>query len=405
MSNWFDPDCALAAIATARPATDTGSAVDAPPAVVDPATLDGVAATKAVKPRFGTPPASAFAVPVPFCVTAVCADVVETSVARALLWSAFANAAASFGLDAAGFVSLACVWAWGCWMTLLAICVLPFVKAEADACLSSLLSVVAGADAWFAGAVSLVSGVGVASCAVTVAVADLVCRLVASPITGVAALRLLIGVGGLTGGATVIAAATGCGALVAALCVAAAAGSAVVVALSLPLSSLLLSLGDAFAGAAGAALMSSVESAGGTPVVVAPLAEESALLGIVAALALAVASLRAWGPVLPPVDVRGATFPPVDAAGLGAPSCAAAGAVLLIGVAAGFVFGLAVDGWEEAWPGGELPALFGVGLVAPLFVAPLFADPVFVGAGFVGAEFVDGEVVGPEFADVALVGP
>jgi hypothetical protein len=85
MSNWLDPDCARAAIATARPATGTGSAVDAALDAVDPAAFDGAAAAKAVKPRFGTPATSAFAAPLPFCAFAVSdADAVETSVARAL---------------------------------------------------------------------------------------------------------------------------------------------------------------------------------------------------------------------------------------------------------------------------------------------------------------------------------
>jgi hypothetical protein len=88
MSNWLDPDCARAAIATARPATGTGSAVDAAPDAVDPAAADDVVAANAVKPRFGTPATSAFAAPTPLCVFAVAAvsdaDMAEPSVARTL---------------------------------------------------------------------------------------------------------------------------------------------------------------------------------------------------------------------------------------------------------------------------------------------------------------------------------
>jgi hypothetical protein len=85
MSNWLDPDCARAAIATATPATGTASAVDAALDAVDPAAFDGAVPAKAVKPRLGTPATSAFAAPLPFCGFAVSdADVAETSVARAL---------------------------------------------------------------------------------------------------------------------------------------------------------------------------------------------------------------------------------------------------------------------------------------------------------------------------------
>ena len=85
MSNWLDPDCARAAIATATPATGTGSAVDAALDAVDPAAFDGVVAAKAVKPRIrhaGDVRFRGAAAVLRFAVSD--ADVAETSVARAL---------------------------------------------------------------------------------------------------------------------------------------------------------------------------------------------------------------------------------------------------------------------------------------------------------------------------------
>jgi hypothetical protein len=412
MSNWLDPDWARAAIATATPATGTGSAADAAPDGVDPAALDGVAAAKAVKPRFGTPATSALAAPLPLCAFAVAAvrdaDVAETSVARALARSVLAGAAGSDGLDATVLVSLACAGAGVCWMTLPAACVLPAVTAEADASLSPPLSVVADADTWFAGAASLVSDVGAPSCAVTVAVAGLVGRLVASPIAAVAALTVLTGVGGLTGGATVIAAATGCGGLAAAIAAAAVAGSVVAAPLLLLLLSLLPALDDALAGVAGAATMTWVGSAGLTLSVPAGSAWELGLLGRFAALAAA--PLGACGPVLPAVDAGDGFFPPLAAGGLAAPGCAAAAAVLPIGVAAGSAFGLTAGGLAEAWPcDGVPPAFVGAEFVEPVFVDPAFAgagfaDAELVGVGFAGAGFVGAEFVGAEFDDAEFAG-
>jgi hypothetical protein len=302
-----------------------------------------------------------------------------------------AGAAVSVGLDAVGFVPL--VWAWICWTTLLAVCVLPAVKAAADASLSLPLSVVAGVDAGFAGAVSLVSGAGAASCSATVAVAGLVDRLVASPIAAVAALAVLTGVGGLTGGATVIAAATGCGGLAAAIAAAAVAGSVVAVPLLLPLSSLLPSLDDAFAGVANATVTTWVGSVGGTLLV----SVGSGLLGTF--VALAAAPVGAWGPELPLVDARDGVFPPLTGGRLAAPGCGAAGAVLLIGVAAGSAFGLTDDGWEAPWPcDGALLAFLGAEFVAPVLVDPLLVDAGFAAEEFVGAGFADAGFVGAEFA-------
>jgi hypothetical protein len=305
-----------------------------------------------------------------------------------------AGAAVSVGLDAVGFVSLA--WAWICWMTLLAVCVLPPVTAAADASLSPPLSLVAGADAWFAGAVSLVSSAGAASCSATVAVAGFVCRLVASPIAAVAALAVLTGVGGLTGGATVIAAATGCGGLAAAIAAVAIAGSVVAVPLLL-LSSLLLSPDDAFAGVADATVTTWVGSVGGTLLVSVGSAGESGLLGTFAALAAA--PVGPWGPELPLVDARDGAFPSLSAGGLAAPGCGAVGAELLIGVAAGSAFGLTDDGWEAPWPcDGALLAFFGAEFVAPVLVAPLLVDAGFAAEELVGAGFADAGFVGAEFA-------
>jgi hypothetical protein len=319
--------------------------------------------------------------------------------------------ALSVEVDAAGFASLACAWDCICWMTLPAGCVLSSVTAVAGASLSPALSVVAAADAWFAGVVSLVSGAGVPSCSVTVAAADLVCRLVASPIAAVAALTVLTGVGRLTGGATVIAAATGCGGLAAASAAAAVAGSVVGVPSSL--SAFLPSLDDAFAGVAGAAVMTWVGSPGVTLPVSAGSVWELGLLWRFAALAAA--PFGAWGPVLPVVDARDGFFPSLTAGGLAAPGCAAAGAVLLIGVAAGFAFGLTVDGLDEPWPcDGVLPVFVGAEFGEPVFVGPVFvgagfADAELVGAGFVdagfvGAEFVDAESDDAEFDDAGLAG-
>jgi hypothetical protein len=124
------------------------------------------------------------------------------------------------------------------------------------------------------------------------------------------------------------------------------------------------------------------------------------LLGTFAVLALAVAPLGACGPVLPMVDGGDGVFPPLTAGGLAALGCAATGAVLLFGVAAGFEFGLTVDGWEKPWPcGGALPVFVGAEFVDPIFVDPVFVDRVFVGTGF-----VDAELVGAGFAGAGFVG-
>jgi hypothetical protein len=288
-------------------------------------------------------------------------------------------------------------------MTLLAICVLSPVTAAADASLSLPLSVVAGVDGWFAGAVSLVSGAGAASCSATVAVAGFVGRLVASPIAAVAALAVLTGVVGLTGGATVIAAATGCGGLAAAIAAAAVAGSVVAVPLLLLLSSLLLSPDDAFAGVADATVTTWVGSVGGTLLVSVGSARESGLLGTFAALAAA--PVGPWGPELPLVDARDGVFPPLSAGGLAAPGCGAVGAVLLIGVAAGSAFGLTDDGWEAPWPcDASLLAFLGAEFVAPLLVDAGFAAEELVGAGFADAGFVGAEFAGAGFDDAEFAG-
>jgi hypothetical protein len=288
-------------------------------------------------------------------------------------------------------------------MALLAVCVLPPVTAAADASLSPPLSLVAGADAWFAGAVSLVSGAGAASCSATVAVAGFVGRLVASPIAAVAALVVLTGVGGLTGGATVIAAATGCGGLAAAIAAAAVAGSVVAVPLLLLLSSFLLSLDDAFAGVADATVTTWVGSVGAPFLVSVGSARESALLGTFAASAAA--PVDVWGPVLLVVDARDGVFPPLTASGLAAPGCGAAAAVLLIGVAAGSAFGLTDDDWEAPWPcDGALLAFLGAEFVDLVLVDAGFAAEELVGAGFADAGFVGAEFVGAGFDDAEFAG-
>jgi hypothetical protein len=288
-------------------------------------------------------------------------------------------------------------------MALLAVCVLPPVTAAADASLSPPLSLVAGADAWFAGAVSLVSSAGAASCSATVAVAGFVCRLVASPIAAVAALAALTGVGGLTGGATVIAAATGCGGLAAAIAAAAVAGSVVAVPLLLLLSSFLLSLDDAFAGVADATVTTWVGSVGGPLLVSVGSARESGLLGTFAALAAA--PVGVWGPVLLVVDARDGVFPPLTGGGLAAPGGGAAAAVLVIGVAAGSAFGLTDDDWEAPWPcDGALLAFLGAEFVDPVLVDAGFAAEELVGAGFAGAGFVGAGFDDAEFAGAGLVG-
>ena len=121
-----------------------------------------------------------------------------------------AGPAVSVGLDAVGFVSLAWAWAWVCWIALFAVCVLPPVTAEADASLSPPLSAVAGADAWFAGAVSSYPAPAQRLARPSSPWRASSVVWLPSPIAAVAALAVLTGVGGLTGGATVIAAATGC---------------------------------------------------------------------------------------------------------------------------------------------------------------------------------------------------
>jgi hypothetical protein len=228
----------------------------------------------------------------------------------------------------------------------------------------------------------------VSSRPITVAVATFVGRLVASPIAAVAALTVLTGVGGFTGAATMIAAATGCARLAAALAAAVVASVAAVLLSLLPLLSSLL-LDDPFVGVAGPADGIWLGSAGvGTPLVAAGFACESTLPGTPAALPFAAVSLGVWGPVLPPVEALAGVFPMVTSGGLGAPTCGVAVAGLLPpGVVAGFELALELDGWEVPWPcAGAPPAFFGAGFAAPL-----------VGAGFAGAELVDAELVGPGF--------
>jgi hypothetical protein len=206
----------------------------------------------------------------------------------------------------------------------------------------------------------------------------------------------------------VIAAATGCGGLAAAIAAAAVAGSVVAVPLLLLLSSLLSSLDDAFAGVAGVAVMTWVGSAGVPLLVPAGSAWELGSLGRFAALAAA--PFGACGPVLPVGDAGDGFFPPLTAGGLAAPGCAAAAAVVPIGVAAGFAFGLAVDGLADPWPcDGVRAALVGAEFVEPVFVDPAFAgagfaDAELVGAGFAGAGFVGAEFVGAEFDDAEFAG-
>lgn len=89
MSNWLEPDCARAAIVTARPAIGTAAALEAAPDEdeVELVTAVDVVAAKAEKPRFGRPLASVFAVAVPFWAFAVPAaddDAVALSPGRAL---------------------------------------------------------------------------------------------------------------------------------------------------------------------------------------------------------------------------------------------------------------------------------------------------------------------------------
>jgi hypothetical protein len=122
-------------------------------------------------------------------------------------------------------------------------------------------------------------------------------------------------------------------------------------------------------------------------------------------LTLAVAPLGACEPVLPVVDGGDGVFPPLTAGALAALGCAATGTVLLIVVAAGFEFGLTVDGWNEPRPcGGALPVFVGAEFVDPVFVDPVFIDPVFADRVFVGVGFVDAELVGAGFAGAGFVG-
>ena len=59
ISNWLEPLCARAAIATARPATGTEAALDVAPGDADPAAVELLAATE--KPKLGRPLPSGFA--------------------------------------------------------------------------------------------------------------------------------------------------------------------------------------------------------------------------------------------------------------------------------------------------------------------------------------------------------
>jgi hypothetical protein len=102
---------------------------------------------------------------------------------------------------------------------------------------------------------------------------------------------------------------------------------------------------------------------------------------------------------------RDGVFPPLTAGGLAAPGCGAAGAVLLIGVAAGSVFGLTDDGWEAPWPcDGALLAFLGAEFVDRLLVDAGFAAEELVGAGFAEAGFVGAEFAGAGFDDAEFAG-
>ncbi len=305
---------------------------------VDPAAFDGVVAAKAVKPRFGTPLASAFAAPLPFCGF-------DCPASRRRRGNIRRPGRYMIGVRRRGGVGRARCSRGRLVSLRLSLSLLDGVArglrlASAHGC--SRHRVVAAAvarcrwpDAWFAGAVSLASGAGAASCSATVAVAGLVRPLVASPIAAVAALAVLTGVGGLTGGATVIAAATGCGGLAAAIAAAAVAASAVAVPLLLLLSSFLLSLDDAFAGVADADRYD-LARIGRRDHCWSP-SGSAREVGIRLGHLLHLPRRRSasWGPVLLLVDARDGVFPPLTAGGLAAPGCGAAAAVPLIGVAAG----------------------------------------------------------------------